>query len=158
MAKPTKSDGSKPIIQNRRASFNYELGERFEAGLVLLGSEVKTLRASSGDLTDGWVAVTHGKAILKGAYLPKLAHAAFVHEERRDRPLLLHAREIERLRKAVQEGQTIVPVKLYWKNGRVKLELALAKGKKLADKRQSIKERDLEREARAAMSRGRKEE
>jgi SsrA-binding protein len=159
MAKPTKSDGSQQILQNRRASYNYELGERFEAGLVLLGSEVKTLRSSAGDLTDGWVAVFGGKAMLKGLYLPKLQHAAFGHDERRDRQLLLHTREIERLGKAInQEGLTVVPVRLYWKDGRVKAELALAKGKKMADKRQAIKERDLDREARVAMARGRRGE
>lgn len=157
MAKPTTSQGAETILQNRRASYQYELGERFEAGLVLLGSEVKTLRSGSGDLTDGWVSIDGDRAVLKGVFLPRLQHAAFGHEERRDRPLLLHAREIERIRKAIaHDGMTVVPVRLYWKGGRAKVEIALSKGKKMADKRQAIKERDLDREARAAMARGRK--
>ena len=158
MAKPAKADGTQLVLQNRRASFDYELGERFEAGLVLTGSEVKTLRNGSGDLTDGWVAIRGGEAWLKNLFLPKLLHAAFGHEERRDRKLLLHEREIERLRKATtQEGLTVVPVRVYWKSGRAKVELALAKGKKAHDKRESIKKREGEREARAAMRRGRED-
>lgn len=159
MAKPSKSDTTRPILQNRKAAFNYELGERFEAGLVLLGSEVKTLRGGAGDLTDGWVAIHGTQALLKGVFLPRLQHAAFGHEERRDRRMLLHEREIDRLRKGIdQEGLTAVPVRVYWKNGNAKVEIALGKGKKTIDKRQTIKTRELDREARAAMTRGRKGE
>lgn len=157
MAKASKGDGVDVILQNRRASFHYELGERFEAGIALIGSEVKTLRLGKGDLTDGWVDVRDGKAILKGVFLPKLQHAAFGHEERRERPLLLHASEVERLRKALsQEGASVVPVRVYWKGGLAKVEIAIAKGKKQADKRQAIKEKDLDREARVAMSKARR--
>jgi SsrA-binding protein len=154
MAKSSPADGIKLIAQNRRASFNYDLGDRWEAGLVLTGSEVKTLRNGSCDLTDGWVSVDGGEAFLKGAFLPKLEHAAFVHEERRARKLLLHENEIERLRKALAEGGvTVVPTRIYWKGGRAKVEIAVAKGKKQADKRAAVKERELDREARAAMGR-----
>ena len=156
MAKPTET-GEKLILDNRRARFNFELGERFEAGLQLLGSEVKTLRNGSGDLTDGWVAVAKTQAFLKGLFLPRLQHAAFGHEERRDRRLLLHEREIALLKKEIeQNGMTVVPLRVYWKAGRAKVELAVSKGRKMADKRQAIKERELDREAKAAMGRGRR--
>ena len=154
MAKSTPAEGIKLISQNRRAAFNYELGDRWEAGLVLTGSEVKTLRHGTCDLTDGWVSVDGGAPFLKGAFIPKLEHAAFVHEERRSRKLLLHENEIERLRKALAEGGvTIVPTRIYWKGGRAKVEIAIAKGKKQADTRATIKERELDREARAAIGR-----
>jgi SsrA-binding protein len=158
MAKP-KDDGTKLILSNRRASYNFELGDKYEAGLVLIGSEVKTLRQGSGDLTDGWVDVKNGEAFLKGVFLPRLQHAAFGHEERRDRKLLLHEREIEVLRKAKeQNGLTLVPTRVYWKDGRAKVEIAISKGKKDYDKRHSIKEKELDREARSAISRGRRGE
>lgn len=157
MAKPTKGDGPQLILQNRRASFTYELGERYEAGIALIGSEVKTLRVGGGDLTDAWVDVEGTRVWLKGMYIPQLPHMAFGHEPRRARLLLLRLAEIEKLRKALsQKGMTAVPVRLYWKNGRVKVELALAKGKVAADKRHAIRERDMAREARADMARARK--
>ena len=158
MAK-AKDDGTKLILQNRKASFNYELGEKLEAGMQLMGSEVKTLRQGSGDLTDGWVDVKQGQAWLKGLFLPRLKHAAFGHEERRDRKLLLHTREIEILRKAKdQNGLTLVPLRVYWRDGHAKVEIAISKGKKDVDKRHSIKERELDREARQAVARGRRGE
>lgn len=155
MAKSTSAEKSiKLIAQNRRASFNYELGDRWEAGLVLMGSEVKTLRNGSCDLTDGWVSVDRGEAFLKGVFLPRLEHAAFAHEERRSRKLLLHEAEIERLRRALAEGgATIVPTRVYWKGGRAKVEIAVGKGKQKADKRETVKARELDREARSAMGR-----
>lgn len=149
-------DGTKLIAQNRRAAFDYELGEFFEAGLVLVGSEVKTLRNGSCDLGDGWIGVDGGQAYLKGAFFPKLTGAAFGHEERRPRKLLLHPREIHDIAKAIEQGGlTVIPTRIYWKNGRAKLEFAIAKGKKKADKRETIKARELDREARQAMRRGR---
>lgn len=154
MAKSAAAEGIKNISLNRRASFNYALSDRWEAGLVLMGSEVKTLRQGSCDLTDGWVSVDGGEAYLKGVFMPKLPHAAFAHEERRSRKLLLHDREIERVRKALAEGGvTVVPLRIYWKDGRAKVEIALAKGKQKADKRESVKVRELDREARSAMGR-----
>jgi len=156
MAKPTKG-GDAPTLNNRRASFTYELGERYEAGLVLVGSEVKTLRDGSGDLTDGWVHIDGKNAWLRDIFLPQLSHAAFGHEPRRARKLLLKTAEIDRLRKALsQKAMTAVPTRIYWKNGRAKVEIAVARGKVGADKRHAIRERDVERETRAAMARGRK--
>lgn len=154
MAKNESAPVIKNIAQNRRASFNYALGDRWEAGLVLMGSEVKTLRGGSCDLTDGWVSVDGGEAFLKGVFMPKLEHAAFAHEERRTRKLLLRENEIERVRKALAEGGvTVVPTRIYWKDGRAKVEIALAKGKQKADKRETVKARELDREARSAMGR-----
>jgi SsrA-binding protein len=157
MAKPTKGDAPQLILQNRRASYTYELGDRYEAGVALIGSEVKTLREGAGDLTDAWVDIDSHRIWLKDMFLPQLPHMAFGHEPRRPRILLLHRSEIERIRKALaQKGMTAVPTRLYWKNGKVKVEIALARGKVAADKRQAIRERDLAREARAEMERARK--
>lgn len=159
MAKATLPEDATPIAQNRRVAFDYELGARYEAGLVLIGSEVKTLRNGACNLGDGWVSVEGGQAYLKGAILPKLAHAAYGHEERRVRKLLLHSKEIAQIAKAIdQGGLTVVPTQMYWRNGHAKVEVAIAKGKKHQDKRQAIKGKELDREAKAAMARGRKGE
>lgn len=157
MAKEKEKPGEKLIVRNRRASFEYELGERYEAGLVLIGSEVKMLRQGKADLSDAWCAVRRGEAFLEGVNIPEMTGAAFGHEAKRPRKLLLHAREIEDIDRAIaREGMTVAAVRLYFKEGRVKVELALAKGKKSMDKRESLKEKDAEREARMAMSRGRR--
>lgn len=152
-----ESSGEKLIVKNRRASYDYELGERFEAGVVLIGSEVKMLRHGTADLSDSWCAIKGGEAFLNGVNIPVMPGAAFGHEAKRARKLLLHAREIEELQRSIErEGMTVAATKLYFKDGRVKVELALAKGKKKADKRESVKEREATREARAAMTRGRR--
>lgn len=159
VAKEKEKPGEKLIVRNRRAGFDYELGERFEAGLVLLGSEVKMLREGTADLSDSWCAVENGEAWLKGVNIPVLPGAAFGHEAKRARKLLLHEREIEDLARAVErDGMTITATRLYFKSGRVKVELALAKGKKKEDKREAVKEREAEREARQAIARGRRGE
>lgn len=151
--------GERLIVRNRRASFDYELGDRYEAGLVLLGSEVKVLRERAADLTDAWCAIENGEAYLKGVNIPSLVDAAFGHEAKRPRKLLLHARQIEEIRRAIErEGMTVAATRLYFKGGRVKVELALAKGRKKADKRETVKQKEAEREARAAMARGRRGE
>ena len=156
VAKEKENPGEKLIVRNRRAGFDYELGERFEAGLVLTGSEVKMLREGTADLSDAWCAVEQGEAFLKGVNIPVMPGAAFGHEAKRPRKLLLHQREIEEIQRAVErEGMTVAATRLYFKNGRVKVELALAKGKKQGDKRQAVRERDAEREARQAMARAR---
>jgi SsrA-binding protein len=153
------SGGEKLIVRNRRAGFEYELGERFEAGIVLIGSEVKMLRDGKADLSDAWGAIVKDEAFLHGMNIPEMPGAAFGHEAKRSRKLLLHTEEIERIRKAVErEGMTVAATRLYWKDGRAKVEIALAKGKKAADKRQSVKEREADREARAAIGRGRRGE
>lgn len=159
MAKAKTSDGDKTLIKNRRATFDYALEERYEAGMVLLGSEVKSLRAGTGDLTDAWASVDSDGVYLKNMTIQPLPHqTAYVHEPRRPRKLLLHAREIEQMRKGIERGgMTIVPLRVYLKGGYIKIEIALAKGKTKGDKRESIKTREAEREARAAIARGRKE-
>ncbi len=158
-AKDKEKPGEKLIVKNRRAPFEYDLGERFEAGLVLTGSEVKMLRHGSADLGEAWCAVERGEAWLKGMNVPELPGAAFGHEAKRPRKLLLHAREIEEIERAVaREGMTVAATRLYFKDGRVKVELALARGKKQADKREAVKAREAEREARAAIARGRRGE
>lgn len=159
MAKEKEKPGEKLIVRNRRATFDYELGERFEAGVVLLGSEVKMLRVGIADLTDSWCAIEQGEAYLKGVNIPVMTNAAFGHEAKRSRKLLLNAREIATIGRAIgRDGMTVAATRLYFKEGRVKVEIALAKGKKAADKREAIKGHDAEREARVAIARGRRGE
>jgi SsrA-binding protein len=146
----------KDIIRNRRASFDYELEDRYEAGIVLTGSEVKSLRAGLAELGDAYASVDHGEAWLKQMRIaPFKMASAFPHEPKRARKLLLHAHEIEALLKATQRGgYTIIPLRLYFDtHGRVKVELAIGKGKTKGDKRQAIKKKDAEREAREAIAR-----
>lgn len=157
--KDQPKDGEKLIARNKRASYEYELGERFEAGIALIGSEVKVLRAGAADLSDAWCAIEKGEAFLKGANIPELTGAVFGHKAKRARKLLLHAREIEAIQRAVErEGMTVVATKMYFKHGLAKVELALGRGKKAYDKRESVKAREAEREARAAIVRGRRGE
>ncbi|MEZ4374978.1 MAG: SsrA-binding protein SmpB [Polyangiaceae bacterium] len=148
--------GDRVVALNRRARHEYDLGDAYEAGMQLIGSEVRALRVHGGDLSDAWVDITRdGQAVVKGMRIPTLDHAAFGHDETRPRKLLLHAYEIERLRATVErERMTIVATKCYFKNGRAKLEIALARGKKQYDKRQSLKERDAKREAYDAIREG----
>lgn len=156
MAKEKEKPGEKLIVRNKRAGFDYELGERFEAGLVLIGSEVKMLRHGSADLTDAWCSVKQGEAFLEGVNIPEMPGTPFGHEPKRTRKLLLHTREIENIQRAIQrEGMTVAAVRLYFKDGKVKVEIALARGKKTLDKRETLKAKDAEREARVAMSRAR---
>lgn len=143
------------IATNRRARFNYDLGDSYEAGVALIGSEARSLRERAADLTDAWVDIdSRSQAWVKGMRIPPMQHAAFGHEERRTRRLLLHAEQIARLKAAVErDGMTIVVTKCYFKQGRVKLEIRLAKGRKTHDKRHAIKDREADREARQAMRR-----
>jgi SsrA-binding protein len=137
------------IAENRRARFDYFLEERFEAGLALTGSEVKSLRAGKANIAEAYAAVEGRRITLVNANIPPYGPAnRFNHEPRRARPLLLHRRQIDRLIGAVQrEGRTIVPTRLYWSDkGLAKLELALAKGKTAPDKRVTQAERDWKRE------------
>ena len=155
MAKKGKSKpGSNTIAQNKRARFDYFLVEKFEAGLVLQGWEVKSLRAGKGQLTDSYVFFKNGEAFLLNCQIQPLATASthFVCEPTRQRKLLLHQREINKLAGyADQKGHTIVATSLYWKKHMVKCEVALAKGKQLHDKRQTEKERDWNREKQRAL-------
>jgi SsrA-binding protein len=139
----------KLVADNRKARFNYEIGQVFEAGIVLTGTEVKSLRGGKSTIGDSYASVEGDQLFLVNAYIPEyLQGNRFNHETKRPRKLLLHRREIERLSNAVQrEGMTVVPLKMYFNDkGRAKVELALAKGKKLHDKRETEKKRDWERE------------
>ncbi len=145
------------LATNRRARFDYELGDKFEAGLSLIGSEARSLRETSPGINEAFIDVDRdGEAWVRQMRIATMKHAAFGHSELRPRKLLLHRSEIDRIRAAIErDGMTAIPTKIYHKDGRAKLEIALARGKKQHDKRQAIKERTEEREARAAMSRGR---
>jgi len=136
------------ITINRRARHDYHIEETIEAGLVLTGSEVKSLRAGKAQLKDSHGRITRGEVWLVNAHISEYTPSAqFGHEPARARKLLLHKREIERLMGKVKErGLTLIPLRMYFKHGRAKVELALARGKKLYDKRESIKERDTRRE------------
>ena len=142
------------ISQNRRAHFEYEIEEVVEAGLVLLGTEVKALRQGSANLEDAWVSIDEqGRAQLLKCHIPPYAQAGPTnHEPLRPRPLLLHAVEGQRLRQRIKEkGLTLVPIRLYFKGPWVKLEFGLGRGKKLHDKRASLREKDDKREADRAL-------
>ncbi len=134
---------------NRRARFNYEIGQTFEAGIALAGTEVKSLREGRSSIADAYAGEQNGEMWLFNAYIPEYLQAnRFNHETRRPRKLLLHQREIGRLVGAVdREGMTVVPLKIYFNDrGRAKVELAVARGKKLHDKRDTAKKRDWGRE------------
>ena len=160
MARPksTAEQGDRLVSKNKRASFDYEISDTFEAGMALIGSEVRSLRQHSADLTDAWVDIDHrGEAWVRGMRIPPLAHAAFGHVDTRARKLLLHRAQIERLRGLVErDGMTLIATKCYFKNNLAKLEVAVARGKKKYDKRQSIKIKEADREATSAIRRARK--
>ena len=139
----------KIVAENRKARFNYEIIDTYEAGLVLTGTEVKSLREGKANIAESYASDEGGEIWLINSYLPEYLQAnRFNHETRRRRKLLLSKREINRLRIAInREGMTLVPLKVYFNDvGRAKLELALAKGKKLHDKRETEKERDWTRQ------------
>jgi len=140
----------KIIVRNRKAHFEYTIVQSFEAGIVLQGTEVKSLRAGKCNLTDGFVEIINGEAWLKSVHISEYSQGNINnHDPFRDRKLLLNAIEIKKLNQRVKEkGYTIVPLSLYLKNGKVKVEIALAKGKKLYDKREAIAKKDMERESR----------
>lgn len=143
------------VARNRRASFNYELGKSWEAGLVLVGSEARSLRENTGDLTDAWVDIRNGEAFVVGMRIPSLVHVRLAHEEKRTRKLLLHREQIDEMANAVErERCTLVATKLYFKQGRAKVEVTLGRGKKQHDKRQTLRERDAAKEARDAIRKG----
>lgn len=139
----------KTIAENRRARFDYFLEETFEAGLILTGSEVKSLRNGRANIAESYASVEGDEVVLINADIPPFAQAnRFNHEPRRHRKLLLHRKQLDKLIGAVtREGRTIIPTKLYWNDkGLAKLEIALAKGKKLHDKREATAERDWQRD------------
>ncbi len=152
-------DGTTLIASNKRARRDYDIIDTWEAGLVLSGSEVKSLREGNAQLTDGYASVRRGEAWLDGVHIPPYINAVGfgAHDPDRTRKLLLNRAEIEILdRRTMGTGLTIVPLRLYWKDGRAKIELALAKGRTKGDKRQTMAERDADREMHAAINRAAK--
>jgi len=155
MAKQTKRKAAPgDVATNRQASYRYHLLDRTEAGLVLTGSEVKSLRGGKAQLKDGYIGVRDGEAWLHNVHIPPYAPASREnHEPERPRKLLLHRGELERLQDRTKErGLTIVPTRLYFREGRAKVEISLARGKDVGDKRQSIRERDEKREMQRALA------
>ncbi len=148
--RPASFEKVKTVAENRRARYDYYIEDTYEAGIALTGTEVKSLRFGEGSIAESYAEVTDGQIWLVNANIPEFSHGnRFNHEPKRPRKLLLHEREINKLNGAVaREGMTLVPLSIYFNGrGRAKVELALAKGKKAHDKRETIKERDWKREA-----------
>lgn len=151
MARPqhTTFDKKKTVAENRRARFEYHIDETFEAGIVLTGTEVKSLRFGEGSIAESYAEIRNGECWLVNSNVPEFSHGnRFNHVPKRPRKLLLKERELSRLQGSVErKGMTLVPLSIYFNGrGRAKVELALAKGKNAADKRNTIKERDWKRE------------
>lgn len=150
----TGTDGGERVIAtNRKALFNYEILDRAEAGISLLGTEVKSIREGGLNFRDSYVEFRNGELFLVGCRIGPYSHGNILnHAEERDRKLLLHKREVLKLGgKATEKGLTLIPLKAYFKRGRVKVEIGLARGKRAYDKREAIKRRDIERETRQAV-------
>ena len=150
-----REQGQKLIAQNKKARHDYHIDDTFEAGLVLVGTEVKSLRAGRATLGDGFVDIDAGEAWLHGVHIPEYSQGTWTnHAARRKRKLLLHKTEIDKLeRKVSEKGFTIIPLSLYFKDGRAKVEIGLARGKKEYDKRHSLAERQASREKQQALGR-----
>ena len=144
----------KLVASNKRARHDYFIDEVFEAGIVLTGTEVKSLRQGRASLIDGFVSVDKGEAWLEGVHIPEYTEGTWTnHAPRRKRKLLLHSDELDRLAEGTREkGHTVVPLRLYFVKGRAKVEIGIARGKKLYDKRASLREQQDNREAQSAMS------
>ncbi|AKU50306.1 SsrA-binding protein SmpB [Xanthomonas arboricola pv. juglandis] len=154
--KANGATATKTIALNKRARYEYHLEERYEAGLALQGWEVKAIRAGRANIIDGYAYVRSGEIFLIGAQITPLIQASShtVPVERRDRKLLLHRREIDKVLSSVErDGYTLVPTALYWSDNKVKLEIALAKGKQNHDKRDAAKDRDWQRDKQRVMRR-----
>jgi SsrA-binding protein len=149
-----KEQGRKVVATNRRARHDYTIEDTYEAGLVLTGTEVKSLRQGRASLVDGYAYIDNGQAYLDAVHIPEYNQGTWTnHPPRRVRKLLLHKQQILKLYSQVREGgYTLVPLSLYFSDGRAKVELALAKGKREYDKRQALRERQDNREAQRAMS------
>jgi SsrA-binding protein len=151
MARPQhpQFDKKKTVAENRRARFDYHVDDVFEAGIMLTGTEVKSLRFGEGSIAESYAEIRNGEAWLVNSNVPEFSHGnRYNHEPRRPRKLLLHERQIDKLQGMVErKGMTLVPLSIYFNSrGRAKVELALARGKNTADKRATIKERDWKRE------------
>jgi SsrA-binding protein len=153
-----KETGRKVIAQNRRARHDYSILDTYEAGVALMGTEVKSLRLGRASLVDSFATIDDGEVFLRGLHIPEYIRGSWTnHEPRRTRKLLLHRGEIERLIGKIREGGlTLVPLSLYFSDGKVKLELALARGKRDYDKRADLAKRDADREIRRAYGRAAK--
>lgn len=153
------TEGTKLITSNRKARHDYHILETVEAGLVLTGTEVKSLRDGKASLAEAYARMDGDEVWLVGAHIPEYTHGnRGNHEPTRPRKLLLHRKEIERMRGKIQEkGLTVVPLRLYWKRGRAKVELALVRGKREYDRRDDVAKREAKREIDRAMSRRAKE-
>jgi SsrA-binding protein len=154
-ASSNRETGRKIIAQNRKARYNYSIQDVFEAGIVLTGTEVKSLRLGRASLVDGFATIDDGEVFLRNVHIPEYDQGSWTnHEPRRVRKLLLHRSEIGRLiGKTKESGLTLVPLSLYFSDGKVKVEIALAAGKKSYDKRQDLAKRDADREVRKALGR-----
>jgi SsrA-binding protein len=153
-----REQGRKLIAQNKKARYDYHIDDTWEAGLVLMGTEVKSLRMGRASLVDGYAQVRDGELWLMNVHIPEYLQGTWTnHSARRSRKLLLHKREIQRIiEKTRESGLTLIPLSLYFNDGRAKVEIGLARGKKSHDKRQAIAEREGKREmARATRHRGR---
>ena len=150
-----KESGRKLIAQNKKGRHDYFIDEVIEAGLVLTGTEVKSLRAGRATLTDGYGSIKDGELWLSGVHIPEYNEGSWTnHPPRRERKLLLHKREISKLiGKLKESGQTLIPLSLYFKDGKVKVEIGLARGKKAHDKRASLMEKQANREIEREVSR-----
>ena len=146
-----KDEGETLIADNRKAFFDYHILDTFEAGIVLAGTEVKGIREGKANLRDSYARVEAGEVWLYNVHINPYSHRGYVdHDPKRKRKLLLHRAEIRKLiGKTVERGLTLVPTRMYFKNGRVKVALALARGKQVRDKRETIKRRETDRETRA---------
>lgn len=153
-----KGSGRKLVAQNKKARHDYHIIDTYECGLVLTGTEVKSLRQGRASLVDGFVQIDGGEAWLHNVHVPEYAQGTWTnHSARRKRKLLLHRAEIDKLESKSQEsGHTIVPLVLYFKEGRAKIEIALAKGKKEYDKRQTLREKQDTRETNRAIAAARR--
>ncbi|HYK97058.1 MAG TPA: SsrA-binding protein SmpB [Candidatus Acidoferrales bacterium] len=154
-AAPEKKSRDVQIAENRRALYDYAVEDKLEAGLSLTGTEIKSLRAGHVNLRDGFVRIEDGEAFLRGVHISPWTHTGYDnHEPMRSRKLLLHKNEIAFLeRGSSTKGYTVIPLRVYTKNGRAKVELGLARGKKRYEKREVIKEREAQREMDAAVRR-----
>jgi len=150
-----RESGRKLIAQNRRARYDYSILDTFEAGLVLQGTEVKSLREGRANLTEAYATIEDGEAWIHNLHIPEYTQGTYNnHSPRRRRKLLLHGEEIVRLvGKTRESGLTLVPLSLYFSNGRAKVEIALARGKRAYDRRQDMAERDASREMQRALGR-----
>ena len=150
-----KQEGHKVVAQNKKARHDYHIEDTYEAGMVLMGTEVKSLRAGRASLTDGFVDIDDHEVWLHSVHIPEYTNGTWTnHSARRKRKLLLNRVEIDKIERRVNErGLTVVPLSLYFLNGRAKVEIALAKGKKTWDKRHSLAERQADREKEQALGR-----